>query len=92
LGDVRNPARPRGQSRLRIVAHDLKNPLTAIKGTAQVLHRRAEGSESDPERLLESDLDRTGDGTDGGIARRTADLAHLQMERPLELARQPTDC
>jgi signal transduction histidine kinase len=39
---------------IAIAAHDLGNPLTGIKGTVQLLARRAAGRQVDPEMLAES--------------------------------------
>ena len=79
---------------LATVSHDLKNPLAGIKGWVQLLNRRAAARLPDPERQRwQHDLT-----TVEAIATRMAgmldellDATHLQMRRPLELRRQPTD-
>ena len=78
---------------LATVSHDLRNPLAGIKGWTQLLIRRARRL---PEREREQwvhDL-ATIDGTAGRMAAmldELLDLTQLQMGRPLELQRQPTD-
>jgi PAS domain S-box-containing protein len=77
---------------LAAISHDLKNPLTAIKGTAQVLHRLAARGESNPARLLRSLISiEHAAGQMVELLDELLDLAHLQLDRPLDLARQPTD-
>jgi signal transduction histidine kinase len=78
---------------LATVSHDLKNPLTAISGTAQLLLRRTNRLEGqDSVRLTE------GLQTLDELAKRMShqlthlvDSAHLEMGRPLTLDVQPTD-
>jgi signal transduction histidine kinase len=78
---------------LATVSHDLRNPLAGIKGWTQLLIRRAR-------RLPEAERERwahdlaTIDGTAGRMAAMIddlLDLTQLQMGRPLELHREPTD-
>ena len=79
---------------LATVSHDLKNPLAGIKGWVQLLNRRAGARLPDTERQRwQQDLSAV-----EAIATRMAgmldellDATHLQMGRPLELRRQPTD-
>jgi signal transduction histidine kinase len=78
---------------LASASHDLKNPLTTIKGTAQALRRRAEREGAlDPARVAAAL-----EGLDSAATKMAAqidallDVARLQMGRPLELARRPTD-
>jgi signal transduction histidine kinase len=78
---------------LASAAHDLKNPLTSIKGYAELLRRHIARSESpDRERLM------TGLGQILVSGQRMAvlidqvlDLSRLQLGRPLELHRTLTD-
>ncbi|HEX5414733.1 MAG TPA: ATP-binding protein [Chloroflexota bacterium] len=78
---------------LSFASHDLKNPLTAIKGTTQLLQRRAS-------RLDNGNAERFADGLaniDAAATRMTAmisellDVARLQMGETLSLNREPTD-
>jgi signal transduction histidine kinase len=78
---------------LATVAHDLKNPLAAIKGWIQILGRRTRQLPEAERQRWQRDL-----GTVEGTATRMAgmidellDLTHLQMGRPLELRAQATD-
>jgi PAS domain S-box-containing protein len=78
---------------LATVSHDLKNPLAGIKGWLQLLRRRARRLPDEERERWQQDL-----GTVEATATRMAaiidellDLTHLQMGRPLELRRQPTD-
>ncbi|MGI9253842.1 MAG: sensor histidine kinase, partial [Thermomicrobiales bacterium] len=75
------------------VAHDLKNPLTAVRGHAQLLLRKLQrGEMPDPERLMAGLI-----AIDEGAGRMAAmidelvDLARLRGGQPLELRRQPVD-
>jgi PAS domain S-box-containing protein len=75
------------------ISHDLKNPLTGIKGTAQLLRRMAQRLDvPEAERLVQ------GLGSIDAATTRMAeqinelvDLARLQVGQPLDLNRQPTD-
>lgn len=78
---------------LAAAAHDLKTPLAAIKGTAQLLRGRvARGVALAPGRLQEAlgtiDLAAT---RMGALVDELLDAARLYMQRPLDLDRQPTD-
>lgn len=78
---------------LAAVSHDLKTPITAIKGYAQLLRRYlTRGTASHQHRVLGAL-----DGIDRTSTRMTTqvnqllDLARLQMERPLDLDLRETD-
>jgi signal transduction histidine kinase len=78
---------------LAAAAHDLKTPLAAVKGMAQLLQGRiARGALLPPERLSEALAT-----IDAAVTRMAAlvdellDLARLSMQRPLDLDRRPTD-
>ncbi|HEU5432853.1 MAG TPA: ATP-binding protein, partial [Thermomicrobiales bacterium] len=74
-------------------AHDLKNPLAAIRGQAQLLRRRLRKGETiSPERLEQAI-----DGIDAAAGRMTGlidelvDLARVRAGTPLDLRRAPVD-
>jgi signal transduction histidine kinase len=78
---------------LAAVSHDLKNPLVAIKGQAQLSRRRLERRGAlDPAQALES-LRRIEESADrlASMVDELLDAARLQMGRTLELDRRPTD-
>lgn len=74
-------------------SHDLKNPLTVIKGIAQLLAQRARSQEGRDESQFLEGLDRV-----AGTASRMSDMinelldvSRLEMGRPLGLDRERTD-
>jgi signal transduction histidine kinase/DNA-binding response OmpR family regulator len=74
-------------------SHDLKTPLTAIKGQAQVLRRRAEqGTTIDPKRIVET-MDRIDIAATKMVTmvEELLDVAKIQTGQMLELTREPTD-
>lgn len=78
---------------LAAVSHDLKNPLTAIRGYAQLLQRGAGKSTSVSPELISSGLAKI-DATAGRmmvLIRELLDVAQLEMGRPLELDLGPAD-
>jgi PAS domain S-box-containing protein len=78
---------------LASAAHDLKNPLAAIKARVQLLERRARsGSVQDASRLPEElrRIDTTVTRA-AALVEELLDLTQLQMGRSLELDRAPTD-
>ena len=89
----RQEAEQRQQEFLDDIAHDLRNPLTAVKGQAQLLLRQLDRKGAiDPARL------RSGlHGIDAGIEQMSAqiaelqDVARLRSGQPLALATEPTD-
>ncbi|NTU81888.1 MAG: PAS domain-containing protein [Chloroflexales bacterium] len=79
---------------LAYIAHDLKNPLTAILGSAQNLQRRL----GNPTAVVDIERLRRGLETVETAATSLAaqlnslqDIAQLQAGRPLELQRRPVD-
>ncbi len=78
---------------LAAAAHDLKNPLTAIKGRIQLLERRVARLEEPDRTLIETGLA----GIQASAARMLAqidqllDFTRYRMGRPMPLERQPTD-
>lgn len=91
--DERHVAEQRQQEFLDDIAHDLRNPLAAVKGQAQLMLRQLERKGAiAPERL------RAGlHGIDVGVAQMTAqiselqDVARLRSGQPLALTTEPTD-
>lgn len=77
---------------IAVITHDLKNPLTAILGQAQLLQRRlgqaapdlprAAGAGAAIERAVHQMLAQIGE---------LLDVARLQSGEPIELRREPTD-
>lgn len=78
---------------LATISHDLKTPLTSIKGLAQLLLRQATRTGTIPAERLLSALA----SMDGSVAQMAAmidellDLSRLQMGRSLELEYEPVD-
>jgi PAS domain S-box-containing protein len=77
---------------LSSVAHDLRTPLTSIKGRVQLLQRRAEHGSLEP-KLVAEELDKI----DGNVTRMIAlisellDVANIQMGRRVSLVPQRVD-
>jgi signal transduction histidine kinase len=78
---------------LLAASHDLKNPLAAIQGQAQLLRRRATRAGSlDRERVLKGLAQiETSTRMMAQLLDEWSDVARLQMGEPLHLDRQPTD-
>jgi PAS domain S-box-containing protein len=78
---------------LAAASHDLKNPLAAIKGIAQLLHRRARRASTLEGQSFADGLQRI----DATITRMTRlidsllDVSRVQMGQPLPLDRRPLD-
>jgi len=78
---------------LSTVTHDLKNPLTAIKGFTQLLQRGVKNmSPAEAERwtMVLSRIETTATKMTA-LINELLDLSHLQMGQSLELDLQPTD-
>ena len=78
---------------LAAVSHDLRNPLQALKGVAQVIQMRlARDGAVDPTRLVAA-MASIYSATDrmAGMIDNLMDVARMHMGRPLELERRPTD-
>ena len=77
---------------LSFASHDLKNPLTAIKGTADVLERRARRS-TEPEMMRSVELLGRISQTATKMASlidQILDVAQLRVGQELQLEREPT--
>jgi len=78
---------------LASASHDLKTPLTAIRGMAQILQRRAErlggGDVASTREALET-ID-TAVTRMSGLVGELLDLTRLETGRPLDLNREPCD-
>jgi signal transduction histidine kinase len=77
---------------LTVVAHDLRVPLTAIKGTADLLQRQAVAGRLDPNRLAEqmARISHAAAGMAANISE-LLDTARLRAGLPLELHPQRMD-
>jgi PAS domain S-box-containing protein len=78
---------------LSAAAHDLKTPLTTIKGLAQILSRRAERANTPETNKLVDGLGRI-DATAtrmSSLINELLDISRVQMGRELDLVRSETD-
>ena len=77
---------------LASISHDLRNPLTAVAATAQLVQRRLDRGGVDPERLRASmtSID-ISTRQMASMVDQLLDYARLQLGRPLELHLQPVD-
>lgn len=77
---------------LSAVAHDLRTPLTSIKGRIQLVRRRAERAARQPATFLE-DLERIDVSATKMVTliNELLDVANIQIGRPLNLVRRPVD-
>jgi PAS domain S-box-containing protein len=92
-------AQARAESALRArddfmatISHDLQNPLSAIKGHAQMLRRRMERGGATLPRLTENALAIESTATQmSAQVDELLDLVRVQAGEPVQLARRPTD-
>jgi signal transduction histidine kinase len=89
---ARGRAEAEKEAFLDAVAHDLGNPLTTVKGQAQLLRRRARQGRADLATLEAglSAIDAASDRATRLIGELT-DAARLEAQRPLELRRAAVD-
>ena len=98
VGVVRDVSERRRFDRLQeefvsALAHDLKNPLTTVRGQTQLLRRRLERGEALDVTRLESALE----GIDAAAVRMTrlldelGDVMRLRAGQEIDLTREPTD-
>jgi two-component system sensor histidine kinase BaeS len=78
---------------LSSAAHDLKTPLTSIRGQAQLAQRRLARLDTPEAATVLSQLVRIQEGTDAmvGLINELVDVTRQQMGGGLELHREPTD-
>jgi signal transduction histidine kinase len=77
---------------LAAVSHDLKGPLTAISGQAQLLKRRlAEGGGPTHDAIESVDRITRATARLGALVNELIDVARLQAGQPLQLHLRPTD-
>src|ERR671921_643454 len=89
---ARGRAQAEKEAFLDAVAHDLANPLTTVKGQAQLLRRRAQQGRADLA-TLEAGLAAIEAATDRAtrLIGELTDAARLEAKRPLELRRTAID-
>jgi signal transduction histidine kinase len=89
---ARGRAEAEKEAFLDAVAHDLANPLTTVKGQAQLLRRRARQGRADLA-TLETGLTAIEAATDRAtrLIGELTDTARLEAQRPLELKRTAID-
>ena len=92
--EAQNAVRER-EELLSIVSHDLKNPLSAIKGFAQMLQRvvhRSDVDEVTARKLLDglAQIESASTRMDS-LLNEQLDLTRLQAGQPIELQRRPAD-
>ena len=92
LQDLRAAVRER-EAFLASVSHDLKTPLTLIKGHADLLHGRALATDLPEVRRMAAGLGSIGESATemAGLIEDLLDLARLEMGQTPELTRRPTD-
>jgi signal transduction histidine kinase len=89
---ARGRAEAEKEAFLEAVAHDLGNPLTTVKGQAQLLRRRAQQGRADLA-TLETGLGAIEAATDRAtrLIAELTDAARLEAQRPLDLRRTVID-
>ena len=92
LQDLRAAVRER-EAFLASVSHDLKTPLTLIKGHADLLHGRSLASDAPEVQRMRPGLGSIGESATemAGLIEDLLDLARLEMGQTPELTRRPTD-
>ncbi|MGH2441721.1 MAG: PAS domain S-box protein, partial [Chloroflexota bacterium] len=77
---------------LSALAHDLRTPLTTIKGRVQMLRRRVQLQSLEPAQLLDG-LTRIDAGAERmtGMINELLEVANIELGRPLNLTREPTN-
>ena len=92
LSDTEKAVRLRDEL-LAVVSHDLKNPLSAIKGNTQLLRKRVMSLAPGDSTALLPGLERIDTATTKMIAliNELVDFANIQSGQPLDLLRRPTD-
>jgi signal transduction histidine kinase len=77
---------------IAFATHDLRTPLTTIKGQAQLLRRQSDSGRLTPERFTRglTSIDSASTTLDA-LINELLDSAIVQAGQPLELRRQPTD-
>lgn len=78
---------------LAAAAHDLKTPLTTIKGVAQLLERRAQRAGSLPAEEIQRQIERidTTASKMNALIGTLLDLTRLELNHPLDLVLSPAD-
>jgi len=78
---------------LSAAAHDLKTPLTTIKGLAQILRRRAERAQTPETDKLLDGLQRidTTSTRMAGLINELLDVTRIDTGQPLDLIKEPID-
>jgi PAS domain S-box-containing protein len=85
--------RERRDAFLAAAAHDLKTPLTAIKGMTQVLERRVRRRGEAPAEMVSDSLGQIQHSADkmARLLDQLLDLTRVQTDTPMVLNRQPVD-
>ena len=78
---------------LSSISHDLKTPLTTLKGQAQLIQRRLARADMEESQRAVEGLENIVNTASkmNRLINDLLDVAHLRVGRPLELRREPTD-